>query len=78
MAQQQCLAAAPEAQLVELLDSMTVMTVIMMMPRKGSRFMFSHPWGPTMQPCAPKGQGSLFNMGCTKAEGFGAAIYNGA
>eukprot|EP00983_Pelagomonas_calceolata_P048014 1140881-Pelagomonas_calceolata.AAC.2 len=37
-------------------------------PRKGSRIMFSHPKGPTMQPCAPKEQGSLFDMGCTKAE----------
>jgi len=26
-----------------------------------------------MQPSAPKGQGSLFDMSCTKAEGFGAA-----
>eukprot|EP00983_Pelagomonas_calceolata_P022731 715505-Pelagomonas_calceolata.AAC.1 len=33
------------------------------------------PSGLTMQPRAPKGQGSLFNMGCTKAEGFGAAAW---
>eukprot|EP00983_Pelagomonas_calceolata_P092045 1157623-Pelagomonas_calceolata.AAC.5 len=26
-----------------------------------------------MQPCPPKGQGSLFDMGSAKAEGFGAA-----
>eukprot|EP00983_Pelagomonas_calceolata_P019801 624858-Pelagomonas_calceolata.AAC.3 len=33
----------------------------------------SRPSGPAMQPCAPKGQGSLFDKGCTRAEGFGAA-----
>eukprot|EP00983_Pelagomonas_calceolata_P025013 786249-Pelagomonas_calceolata.AAC.2 len=42
-------------------------------PHKGFRSEFSHPSGPTMQPCALKGQGSLFDTGCTKAEGFGAA-----
>eukprot|EP00983_Pelagomonas_calceolata_P089542 1157323-Pelagomonas_calceolata.AAC.1 len=40
-------------------------------------FIFSHPSGRTMQLCAPKGQGSLFDMGCTKSEGFGAAQHGG-
>eukprot|EP00983_Pelagomonas_calceolata_P012660 405583-Pelagomonas_calceolata.AAC.2 len=30
-----------------------------------------------MQPCTPKGQGSLFDIGCTKAEGVRAAQHGG-
>eukprot|EP00983_Pelagomonas_calceolata_P071027 1151027-Pelagomonas_calceolata.AAC.2 len=46
-------------------------------PRKGSRFIFSHPSGSIIQPCSTKGHGSLFDMGCTKAVGFGAAQHGG-
>eukprot|EP00983_Pelagomonas_calceolata_P051491 1142435-Pelagomonas_calceolata.AAC.4 len=42
-------------------------------PHKGSGFVFGHPSGPTMQPHSAEGQGSLFDMGCIKAEGVGAA-----
>eukprot|EP00983_Pelagomonas_calceolata_P118746 1160534-Pelagomonas_calceolata.AAC.15 len=44
---------------------------------KGPGFIFSHPLGPTTQPPAAKGQGSLFDKGCSEAKGFGAAQHGG-